>query len=338
MDKYSHLIAYIQEQPWALHPRTLAHVVDVLRFRSEGGRLTKEEVQARIESASETTAELVAQQARAEGMGRERGVAVIPIFGIIAQHAYMVEGISGPRGTATENISRDLRMGVENPDVTAIVFNVHSPGGGVYGVAELASDIRAARKRKPVVAVANSEMASAAYWIGSATREISVTPGGRVGSIGVWAAHQDISKMCEMEGLKVTLLSAGRLKVAGNPFEPLSEEARELIQKEVSAYYSLFTSDVAKGRGVAIDEVRNGFGEGAMVMAKDAVGEKMADRVETLEEAILRVAKETAAARGGARAEEVETPASTADADEEVVAASDDEEAELAARLRLASI
>jgi ClpP class serine protease len=50
------------------------------------------------------------------------------------------------------------------------VIDVDSPGGTVAGVQELAAEMLAARGRKPVIAVANSLMASAAYWIGCAGR------------------------------------------------------------------------------------------------------------------------------------------------------------------------
>ena len=53
-----------------------------------------------------------------------------------------------------------------DPAVKAIVFDVDRPGGAVYGVPELADEIRAARGRKPMEAVANSLMASAAYYLG----------------------------------------------------------------------------------------------------------------------------------------------------------------------------
>ena len=87
----------------------------------------------------------------------------------------------------------------------------------VYGVAELADQIQSARASKPVVAIANSLAASAAYWIGCAAGEFYVTPGGEVGSIGVWQAHFDYSQAIASEGVKPTLISAGKYKVEGNP-------------------------------------------------------------------------------------------------------------------------
>ena len=91
---------------------------------------------------------------------------------------------------------------MREPSISAIVLDVDSPGGSVFGVEELATEIRAARGTKPVVAVANSMAASAAYWIASQADELVITPGGMVGSIGVLTAHEDISKAQEMAGIK----------------------------------------------------------------------------------------------------------------------------------------
>jgi ClpP class serine protease len=63
--------------------------------------------------------------------------------------------------------------------------------------------------------------ASAAFWIASQADELVVTPSGSVGSVGVFAAHDDISALQEQLGVKTTLISAGKDKTLGNPFEPL---------------------------------------------------------------------------------------------------------------------
>jgi len=116
-----------------------------------------------------------------------------------------------------------------------------------------------------------------------------VTPSGEVGSIGVVAAHMDISKMAESAGLKVTLVSAGKYKTEGNQFEPLSDEARAALQVRVDDYYAMFVKAVARNRGVSPADVRNGFGEGRVVGAKQAVALGMADRVATLDETLARL-------------------------------------------------
>jgi ClpP class serine protease len=76
------------------------------------------------------------------------------------------------------------------------------------GIPELAAEIRAARGKKPIVAVANYRAASAAYWLGSQADEFVASPSADVGSIGVFAAHEDVSGMQEKLGVKTTLISA----------------------------------------------------------------------------------------------------------------------------------
>ncbi len=281
-DRYPHVMALVREQPWAILPAKLAAITDLLRFRAEGGRLTADEIGARIGAAAERP-----------NPARAGAVAVIPVYGTIVQRADMFTEMSG--GTSTERLSGMFAEAMSDPSVGSIVLRIDSPGGGVYGVAELADPILKARGRKQIVAVADSMAASAAYWIASAADEIVVTPGGEVGSIGVFAAHEDISRFVDAEGVTVSLISAGKYKVEGNPFEPLSEEARTAMQNRVNDYYSLFVRAVAKGRGVSVDDVRGGFGEGRVVGAQQAVTLGMADRVDTYDATVARLA------RGGTR-------------------------------------
>jgi hypothetical protein len=89
-----------------------------------------------------------------------------------------------------------------------------------------------------------------------------------------------------MEGVDVTLISAGKYKVEGHPFGPLDKEARAEMQGKVDYYYDFFVRDVARGRGVSADDVRSGYGEGRMVTAPDAVKMGMADRIATIDQVI----------------------------------------------------
>ena len=74
----------------------------------------------------------------------------------------MVDDVSGPGSASTQQFSAALRDALNDDTVSQILIDIDSPGGSVYGVAELADEILAARKQKPVVAIANSLAASAA--------------------------------------------------------------------------------------------------------------------------------------------------------------------------------
>ena len=222
------------------------------------------------------------------------GIAVIPIYGVITQRGNMVDDVSGPGMVSTQIVTQMLRQAVADDAVSQILLDIDSPGGSVYGVSELGDAILSARAQKPVVAIANSLAASAAYWIGSQAGEFYVTAGGEVGSIGVWQAHQDYSKAMDEAGVKTTLISAGKFKVEGNPYAPLDEEAQGFMQSRVDDYYAAFTKAVAKGRGVPITEVRDGMGQGRVLGADAALAQNMVDGIASFDQVLSKMHKDAA--------------------------------------------
>lgn len=198
-----------------------------------------------------------------------------------------------------------LRMSMADATVGKIVLHQHSPGGSVYGVEELGDEIRAMRKDKPIVGFVSSRSASACYWIGSQCSELYCTPGGEVGSIGVWSAHQNIKAHLEKEGVDIRLISAGKFKVEGNPYDALGDEAEAFMQSRVNDYYDAFTSSVAKGRGVSVSQVRDGMGQGRVLGATAALAENMIDGVMTFEELIRKMQKDAKAASAPRRAADI---------------------------------
>jgi signal peptide peptidase SppA len=191
---------------------------------------------------------------------------------------------------------------VADDSVGGILIDIDSPGGSVFGVQELANEIYQARSQKPVIAIANSLAASAAYWIGSSASELYVTPGGEVGSIGVFAAHQNRAKALEAQGVETTLISAGKYKVEGSPFGPLSDEAKAFMQTRIDAHYGAFTRDVARNLGTNVDAVRSGMGEGRTLGAQAAKAAGMVTGVMTFDQVLQKMARDISAGKSNARA------------------------------------
>src|SRR5688500_11524467 len=95
--------------------------------------------------------------------------------------------------------------------------------------------------------------------------EVVASASALVGSVGVYAIHEDLSKALEELGIKRTYIHAGRNKVLGNETEPLSDEARAEWQKRIDDHYGRMTSDISKGRGVSLEDVRSKYGEGSVL-------------------------------------------------------------------------
>lgn len=223
------------------------------------------------------------------GGGRQGSIAVIRVFGAIVQRASQLGPCEG--GTGTEDIGNALQMALADETVSQILMHFDTPGGSVFGVGELGAAIMAGRAQKPIIGLADSMAASAGYWLLSQCSEAYVTPGGMVGSIGVYGAHQDISKALEAEGVNITLVSAGKYKVEGSPYAPLGEEARSSMQESIDGYYGMFTKAVAKGRGVGVDQVRSGMGEGRVLQADAALKAGMVDGVATFSDVVRKMSR-----------------------------------------------
>lgn len=321
MTTFPHLRAAVLSQPWAILPDRLEAIAEVLERRFAGVKLDQAEIEAirgnrPIHGAMELfsidahgipmamdAAAIEARGAAGGGGAQNQGgvIAVINVNGVIAQHAHQVDNISGPGGTSVERVQNSLRAALADPNVVGIIFKHDSPGGNVAGVQGLADEIYAARGRKPMVAQVDSMMASASYWLGAPCDEIVMSPGAMAGSIGVYTMHKDVSGLSEKMGVKMSFISAGKYKVEGHPYEPLADEAAQAMQETVDAYYSDFAGSVAKFRGVKMSDVQNGFGEGRMLKDKSAVKAGLADRVDTFDNTLRRMAS-SKMAKGGAKA------------------------------------
>jgi signal peptide peptidase SppA len=225
--------------------------------------------------------------AAAQGARPQSLVGVIPLVGPITHRASAFSAYFG--GTSLQKWEAAFREMAANPAVGAIVMDIDSPGGQVSGLPEVAETIRSVNRSKPVVAVANTWTASAAYYLASQAGEIVVTPSGEIGSVGVYSLHIDYSEALKQMGIKATFIFAGAHKVEGNAYEPLSAEALEYEQSIVDSYYQDFLEAVAKGRNTTPTNVSKTYGEGRMLRPAKAVEVGMADRVGTLESAIRRV-------------------------------------------------
>lgn len=294
----NHLIlAEYQRTPWALLPSMLA-TMDAVLTNWALGRMPDAGVMAAIEQDKQARAARREQAAAVSG----GGVAVLPLYGIMTQRGNMMSDLSGPGSASTQRFSAALSDALADSSVGGIVIDIDSPGGSVYGVSELAAQIIEGRKTKPIYAVANSLAASAAYWTGASCSELYCTPGGEAGSIGVYTAHTDRSEAMKQAGLHTELISAGKYKTEGNPFGPLTDEARAAVQKSVDNYYGMFVRGVAKGRGVGVDAVRNGFGEGRTLGAEEAHAAGMTDGVATLDEVVKKMQRDIKSSRTSASA------------------------------------
>lgn len=288
--KFAHLLLACAGEYWAMDPDKFDAMIELFALQASGIKFDADDIEAKI---APQTAQAIS---RREGL-----VAILPMQGVISNRAPLVQNSSTGSGMGIEGFVGALAKLRAESDVKTIVLDVNTPGGTVDGVDEAAQAITDTAAVKPVIAVVNATCASAGYWAVSGASEIVATPSARVGAIGVRTAHDNIARQLEAAGVDRTIFAAGKFKAEG-VFGPLSEEAAAFIQGQVDDYYSMFVARVAKGRNVAESAVRNGFGQGRTVLAKDALAQGMIDRIGTMSETLDRFTGSSAAPQPQGRA------------------------------------
>jgi signal peptide peptidase SppA len=270
-------VTEILNAPWAILPDTLKEIQEIYKAHVLGARIDIAAVEAKLGRPLKN---------EQESYTVHDGVAVLPINGVMGKRMNLMTQISG--GSSTQLISKYFAEAMADEDVHSIVLHIDSPGGTVDGTETLANQIHAARGgKKPIIAVADGLMASAAYWVGSAAEKVYATErASQIGSIGVVASHVDYSKAEEKAGVKVTEIYAGKYKRIASEHAPLTKEGRETLQDKVDSIYSIFVDDVARNRGVTAEYAVEHMANGKLFAASKAVKVGLVDGVSTLSQVV----------------------------------------------------
>lgn len=282
--------------PWAITPDKKLEIDAIYATHLRGEKIDLKSVEAALGRP------LNNQQPK--GYDVENGVAIIGLDGVLAKRMNLFMQISG--GTSYQFVSQQLRDALADSSVESIMLLVDSPGGSVDGAFELADEVFSARGQKPMVAVADGLMASAAYLIGSAADRVYVTSGsGVVGSIGVVQTHVDVSGAEAQRGIKTTEITSGKFKRIASSYAPLSLEGRQTLQEQTDYLYSLFLDVVVDHRGAqSAEAVHDTMADGRIFFGQQAVDVGLVDGVATIDDVLSMLARGevTSAVPSGKRA------------------------------------
>lgn len=283
------------QRTWAIDPSVMPQIAQAYRTGRNAPAAVAELAQLSPEAG-------VRMFPAAAGGAQKRitgGVAVVPLCGVITPRGSLLSMLFGGGRSGLKGFAEGFQEAIASPDIGAVVLDIDSPGGLVSLVPETAAMIAAARGEKPIIAVANTMCASAAYWIGSQADEIVCTPSGIVGSIGVYMLHENWSAWNEKAGVEPTYIKAGRYKAEGNENEPLGDAATAAWQGECDDIYAMFLDAVAEGRGTTSAAVKGGYGEGRCLRAQRALEAGMCDRVGTVGDVISELLGVAGSSEGG---------------------------------------
>jgi len=298
MKTYPHLLGLIFNRPQLASPELMysalafaRHHLGVAIAAQSGQTLT-----ARMD-AGELLENLTGQNDDETGFNDDgSGITVIGVYGPLVPRTGNLAMCQTM--TAYETVAGQLDQALTDPTIAHIVLDIDTPGGSATGAFELADKIRAACAVKPVSAIVNFNAFSGGYLIAAACSEISVSQSSGVGSIGVIAQHMDVSKQMADEGVVVTAIYRGAQKNDLTPFAPLTDSSLAFLNGMVDRVYAQFTGAVAAYRNLSVNQIT--ATEAGVYFGQDAITAGLADRLETPQDAINRIAGEVAAQRAPA--------------------------------------
>lgn len=178
----------------------------------------------------------------------------------------------------------------QDVNVKAILVRIESPGGGIGPSQELYREIRRTIEEKPVVASMGGIAASGGYYIAAAANRIVANPGTITGSIGVISYFPNLRELFEKIGFSAVIIKSGRYKDTGNPGREMTQEEKALLQTTMDQAHSQFIRDVAKGRNLPEEKVRE-IADGRILMGEAAQQLGLVDELGNFEDGVKASAK-----------------------------------------------
>ncbi|MDR7034433.1 signal peptide peptidase SppA [Mesorhizobium sp. BE184] len=190
-------------------------------------------------------------------------------------------------GTITEDeelIGR-LEKIRESKSVKGVILTIDSPGGTTAGGESIYDEVRKLAGDKPVVAQVGTLAASAGYMIASAADHIVARKSSIVGSIGVLIQFPDVTGLMEKVGVKLEEVKSSPLKAEPSPFNPTTDEERDMVRKLILDSYDWFVGIVAERRSMTRPQVL-ALADGSIFTGRQALTNKLIDAVGGEQEAI----------------------------------------------------
>ena len=174
-----------------------------------------------------------------------------------------------------------------------VVLLVNTPGGTITGSKAIADAITRYRERtgKPVLVHVEGSSTSGGVYSTATANEIIADHGSMIGSIGVILGplprYKDVvatgstllqQGITTTGGISQEYITAGSGKDLNNPYRDLTEQERQRLQAMVDDDYEIFVAEVAAGRKLDPQRIRNEFGAG-IFSARQAVNIGLADAV-----------------------------------------------------------
>ena len=213
-----------------------------------------------------------------------------PYVAVVDVHGPIVSDMPGLGRSAADpaSLAAALRAVRRDRFAAGVVLHVSSPGGSAVASDLIHREVVRLREKKPVVACFGDVAASGGYYVAAPAHAIVAQPVTITGSIGVVSAKVVAAELLESVGVRTETLRSAPHADMFSPARELSEEERGIVDRELAAFYRVFVSIVAEGRGRPVEEIEP-LARGRVWSGADAHERGLVDRLGGLDAAVEEV-------------------------------------------------
>jgi protease-4 len=180
--------------------------------------------------------------------------------------------------TGDEKTLELLEQIEEADQVKAVLLRIDSPGGTTAGSEAVYLSLRQLVEHKPVVAVMDTVAASGGYIVAIAADHIVARGNTITGSVGVLFQWVQLQELLDTLGIEMQTIKSGELKAEPNPFEPMSERARQVTEEMVEESFRWFIDLVEERRQLTPEQVEL-ISDGRVFTGRQAVTVRLVDQI-----------------------------------------------------------
>ncbi|HEX9805229.1 MAG TPA: signal peptide peptidase SppA [Candidatus Dojkabacteria bacterium] len=219
---------------------------------------------------------------------RNEQIAVVEINGVISSTPE-AGGFFDPvqEDMVTRTIDK-LEKTKNDDNIKAVILDINSPGGEVYGSELIALKIKEVKEKKPVIALMRDTAASGGYYIAAPANKIVASEITITGSIGVLIQTADIEGLYNKLGIQIYTVtnSEGDNKVlTGQDLGDPNSEGFTILRGVLDDTYDKFVETIVEGRGMTEAEVV-ALADGRIYSGRQALENGLVDEIGYMDKAI----------------------------------------------------
>jgi len=212
---------------------------------------------------------------------------------VVVAEGEILEGEGGNYTIGSKKFSSTLKKLRKNKRVKAVVLRINSPGGGMTASDVIWREISLLADSIPVIASMGDYAASGGYYLAAPCDTIVCQPTTLTGSIGVYGMLFNFGPfLTEQLGITHDVVRTGEYSDIFTVTRSLSEQEKEIIQREVESSYETFINKVSAGRDRDSNDIKE-IASGRIWHGETALENGLVDVLGGLNDAI-QIAAESA--------------------------------------------